>query len=787
MEEGNMHTSFEQHSSPSGWQRHLMALALPLAVLLVMPSTSIAQSATDEEDRSGRLEEVIVTATRREESLMDVAIAVTAISGDDLEAFGITDIISLTQMSPNTTLEVSRGTNTTLSAFIRGVGQQDPVPGFEAGVGIYLDDVYLNRPQAAVMDIYDVERIEVLRGPQGTLYGRNTIGGAVRYVTRRLADTPELSAKVSYGTDNLLDLVLTGSTPVSDTFKVGGSLVRFTRDGFGDNLNLEGIENYAKDSWGARVSAEWQATDRLFFRLTGDYIEDDSDPRQGHRLTVGKLTGAPILDDVFDTRSGLNNPIQYVEAKGAALLAEWKANDMVTIKNIVSYREDETWSPIDFDSLPAADLDVPVTYQNDQTSEELQLLLSGESWKGLLGFYYLDATAFTAFDVILGTTGDLIGLPGLNAFTLGDVDTETWSVFGDFTYDFTEQWSVSVGGRYTEDKRSSRVLRQTMIGGTSAFFGGSAIPIVTTSDFHGAETFDKFTPRVSLSWQPNDDNTLYVTYSEGFKGGGFDPRGQTSLAPDLDGDGVVSEADVFEFMEFDPETVETIEFGIKSSLFNERMTSNISVFFSSYTDVQIPGSVGRDTNGDGIEDTFVGVTTNAADADINGVEWEGQAILAEDFGKSGSSLRFSWAVGYLDAKFNEFIDAFGNDVADERVFQNTPEWTAMGMLNYSVPLELFGTDGSLAIITSLAYRDDHSQFEVPTPQLDQDAYSLWDLSVVWSDSSGHWTAGIHGKNLTDKEYKVAGYFFPSLGLESSITAFYGNPRQVWGTVQYKWF
>lgn len=217
------------------------------------------------------------------------------------------------------------------------------------------------------------------------------------------------------------------------------------------------------------------------------------------------------------------------------------------------------------------------------------------------------------------------------------------------------------------------------------------------------------------------------------------------------------------------------------------MTSNISVFFSSYTDVQIPGSVGRDTNGDGIEDTFVGVTTNAADADINGVEWEGQAILAEDLGRSGSSLRFSWAVGYLDTKFNEFIDAFGNDVADERVFQNTPEWTAMGMLNYSIPLKLFNTDGSLAIITALSYRGDHSQFEIPTPQLDQEAYSLWDLSVVWSDDSGHWTAGIHGKNLTDKEYKVAGYFFPTLGREGSITAFYGNPRQVWGTVQYKWF
>ena len=762
-------------------------MALTLGATCLAPLLALAQADGGSSGRSLTLEEVVVTATRREESLMDVAIAVTALSGADLEAFGVTDITYLSQLSPNTTLEVSRGTNTTLSAFIRGVGQQDPVPGFEAGVGLYLDDVYLNRPQAAVLDIYDVERIEVLRGPQGTLYGRNTIGGAIRYVTKRLADTPELSAKVSYGSDNLFDAVLKGSTPLSDTFKVGGSIARFSRDGFGDNLFLEELENYAKDAWGARASAEWQPTENLFFRLTGDYIDDDSDPRQGHRLTVGKLSGAPILDDVFDTRSGLNNPIQSVKSKGIALLVEWQVNDLLTVKNILSYREDDTWSPIDFDSLPAADLDVPVTYQNDQTSAELQLLFTGDNWKGLAGFYYLDATAFTAFDVILGNTGALIGLPGLNAFTLGDVDTETWAVFADFTYDLSEQWSIGLGGRYTEDQRSSTVLRQTMIGGTSEFFGGSAIPIVTTSDFQGSETFDKFTPRVALNWRPNDDHMLYLSYSEGFKGGSFDPRGQTSAAPDFNGDGVVSEEEVFDFMQFDPETVETVEFGIKSTLFGGRMTSNLAVFFSSYSDVQIPGSVGLDSNGDGVEETFIGITTNAADADINGVEWEGLAILANDIGLSGSQLRFNWAIGYLDAEFNEFIDAFGNDVADERTFQNTPEWTAMGMLNYSLPLSLFSTDGSLSFITSVSFRDDHSQFEVPTPELDQESFTLWDLSVVWTDNSGHWSAGLHGKNLTDKEYKVAGYFFPNLGLEGSITAFYGNPRQVWGTIQYNWF
>jgi iron complex outermembrane receptor protein len=249
---------------------------------------------------------------------------------------------------------------------------------------------------------------------------------------------------------------------------------------------------------------------------------------------------------------------------------------------------------------------------------------------------------------------------------------------------------------------------------------------------------------------------------------------------------VVSEDEIFDFMQFDPETVDSIELGWKSTFFSGRMTSKLAVFFSNYTDVQIPGSIGFDSTGDGINDSFIGITTNAADADINGIEWEGQAILAQDLGRRGSGLRLGWAIGYLNADFNEYIDPFGNDVADERVFQNTPEWTATGALTYEIPVNMFNTPGLFSIITALSYRGEHSQFEIPNPFLDQDAYTLWDLSVVWSDDSGHWNAGIHGKNLTDEEYKVAGYFFPALGLEGSITAFYGNPRQIWGTVQYNW-
>jgi iron complex outermembrane receptor protein len=783
-----MHTSNSSRAWTAGWPSRFPALLLA-AGLPLLPCAALAQSADEGERSEGMIEEIIVTAQRREESLMDVPVAVTAFTGEQLERMGALDIISISQMTPNTTLEVSRGTNSTLTAFIRGVGQQDPVAGFESGVGIYVDDVYFNRPQAAVLEIFDVERIEVLRGPQGTLYGRNTIGGAIKYVTRRLSDTPEFRVRGRLGNYSMMDVVATASVPLSDTFRIGGSVASFNRDGFGDNLNLPGIENYNKEMLGARLSAEWEPGEDWFFRLSADWIQDDSDPRQGHRLTVGQLSGAPILPNVFDTRAGLNNPIQEVEAKGVSLLTEWTANDLVMFRGIFASRDDENWTPIDFDSLPSGDLDVPALYENEQDSAEIQAIISGERLNGVVGLYWLEANAYTGFDVILANTGALIGLPGLNAFTEGDVDTDTWSVFADFTYDLTEQWSVAVGGRYTDDKRTSTVLRQTKIGGTSPMFGGNAITIATTSDFHGSNTFTKFTPRLSVQWRPNEDHGLYATYSEGFKGGSFDPRGQTSATPDFDGDGVISEDEIFQFMSFDPEEVNSLEFGLKSTLFGGRMTSNLAVFFGDYKDVQVPGSVGVDTDGDGISDTFTGITTNAGAADINGVEWEGQAILADDIGASGADLSLAWAIGYIDAEYTEFVDATGQNVADQRVFQNTPEWTAAGTLTYNVPVSWFNSSGLFGVITTLSYRGDHSQFEIPNPFLDQDSYTLWDLSLVWSDDSGHWQVGAHGKNLTDEEYKVAGYYFPypTLGLEGTVTAFYGNPRQFWLDVQYRWF
>ena len=740
----------------------------------------VAQQDDATEASSGVIEELIVTARRRDESLQDVPIAITAFTGEQLDRIGADTLIAVGQSSPNVTLEVSRGTNTTITAFIRGVGQQDPVAGFEAGVGLYVDDVYLNRPQAAVLDIYDVDRIEVLRGPQGTLYGRNTIGGAIKYVTKGLEDEPEGKVRVSYGTANQMDLVLTGSMPLSDNFRVGGSIARLTRDGFGDNLNLPGVENYNKDVLGGRFSMEWDVTDNFDLRLSGDYVQDDSEPKQGHRLTVGAASGAPILDDVFDTRSGLNSPTQDVQASGIALTANWRLSDSITLRNILSSRSDETTTPIDFDSLPVVDLDVPAIYENEQLSNELQMIYETDRLSGVAGVYWLDANAFNTFDVILGQLGAVLGLPGLNANTYGDVDTKSWAAYADFSFNVSDAVSLSVGGRYTVDERTSQVLRTTYLGGASPALGGTGVPLAVTSDFLGSREFTEFTPRVSVNWKPNDDQNLYLTYSEGFKGGSFDPRGQTSAAPDIDGDGTVSDQEIFDFMAFDPEFVDTYEIGVKSSWMDGRVNTSVAVFFSDYTDVQIPGSFGFDSTGDGINDTFIGVTSNAADADMMGIEFEGTALLSDAF-------TLGWAIGYLDAEFNEFIDATGTNVADERVFQNTPDLTASATLTYQNSMDMFGNDGTFFVIGSASHRSEASQFETPTVELDQSAFTLLDLSLVWEDDDGHWRAGLHGKNLTDEEYKVAGYYFPAptLGLEGSVTAFYGNPRTITGTVEYR--
>jgi iron complex outermembrane receptor protein len=701
---------------------------------------------------SDDLGEVMVTARRREESLQQVPIAVTAISGDLLESSGAQDLTAVSQSIPNITLENSRATNSTLTAFIRGVGQQDPVAGFEQGVGIYLDDVYLNRPQGAVLDIYDVERVEVLRGPQGTLYGRNTIGGAVKYVTRRLsADENTLRARIGLGNYGQKEAVVSGSVRATDTLRFGGGVAWLQRNGFGKNLTT-GERNYDKDVRAARLSAEWQPTDDLVVRLSADRTIDDSSPRQGYRLLpTASAAQRTLLPGKYDTLAGVTQlgPISKnkFDGKGAALHVDWTLSSEWTFRSITAWRKDESLAPIDFDSTAAPNFDVPAVYNNKQTSQEFQVVYTGGKLTVVGGAYYLDANAFDAFDVRLNT---------IASFTLGDVDTKTWAAFGEATYDFADTWSVTLGGRYTNDERTSRIVRQNFLGSRSPYFGGTTsvnltVPVVVggvqvVPEFHGNRTFTDFTPRAILAWRPMPDLNLYASYSEGFKGGGFDPRGNFANADVRAG--------------FLPEKVKTSELGVKTTLFGGRATINTAAFYSDYKDVQIPGSVivlGPPVS-------FVGTVTNAGAAEIYGLEIESAWKLTDAFSANVN-------VGYTNAQYTKFLVA-GVDVSAQRDVQNTPDWNGSVTVNYGVP----AGPGRLTISGSWSYRGKTQQFENPIPLLDQEAYWLVDASINWASDDQHWKFGLYGRNLGDRRYITSGYNFPGAASDNSVLAFWGNPR-----------
>lgn len=757
------------------------ALITSLSAVIAAAPSAAAQDATPAAGQAQLRDVVTVTARRREEDLLDVPISVTAATGDQLLEIGAQDITAIQRLTPNATIEVARGSNSTIIAFIRGVGQQDPLWGFEPGVGLYIDDVYVARPQGAVLDILDVNRIEVLRGPQGTLYGRNTIGGAIKYVTNRLSDEPEFGARVNIGSYEQRDLIVDGSIPLGENFAIGAALGQYTRDGFGENL-LTGAEHYDKDVLAFRASAEWTPTPDLFLRLAYDSTEDNSNAKHGHRLLPDAAGVFPVTSDEYDTRAGLGDD-NLVETEGLSFTAEWTVNDTFTFKSITAFREGNTVTPIDFDALPQPDFDVPATYSDEQFSQEFQLLIDSGNLSGVIGAYYLDAEASGDFDVVLGA---FFGGAGLTVYQAGVQEKENRSVYADFTYDFNERWSVSAGARYTEDETVADVTREVWLGQGSQSFDPSntSVFLATQTGYEGlTRSDDAFTPRFSLSYHATDDVTLYASYSQGFKAGGFDPRARE----DLDPLGISRRG-------FGPETVDSYEAGIKGRFFDGAVVASSAVFLAQYSDQQITVQEGADSDNDGINDTFISSVFNAGESEYVGFEFEGSWYVTDEF-------TLSTTIGYIDAQIEEIISA-GVNIADLFVTQNTPELSARLAANYTT--QLANNRGQLALNASAFYRDDYHLFNVANtgfaagvnpifpaggPALDPDAYTLFDASVVWTDSSDTWTVALHGRNLTDERYRVAAYNFvtPSqLGVDSAYSAFYGDPRTVTLSIGYRY-
>ncbi|MGD9811616.1 MAG: TonB-dependent receptor, partial [Sphingobium sp.] len=448
---------------------------------------------------------------------------------------------------------------------------------------------------------------------------------------------------------------------------------------------------------------------------------------------------------VSDTNAGIGDATK-VEPQGISLTGEIELNAMMTFKTISAYRDGHTNTLIDFDNTPQPILDIPAFYDDRQYTQELQLLYQGDRLQGVFGLYYLDSRASGAFDTVLG-------LANLTILTSGTVKTKSYAAFADFSYDLTDQFSISVGGRYTSDKKTGSVYRQNFTGIRSPVFGNAtAVAGLLRTDYTNSKTFDKFTPRVSLTWKPDRDLTLYTSYSQGLKSGGFDMRGDAILTP-----GTVNG--------YKPETVDAYEVGLKGAFLDRTLFVNLAGYYSDYQDQQVTLQI----------PTVGGIASfvdNAGKSRIYGFELETRIVPSRHFFVTA-------AIGYTNGKFKEYLAydlATGTrvDVADQRKMQNTPTWNGNVSATWSIDV----AGGSLAITPAVSFRSDYHLFEIPNSLLDQDGYALADASATWTSADDRFRLGVHGRNLANKRYRVGGYSFPGALFGDSIIGYYGPPRTV---------
>jgi len=338
--------------------------ALALAIAVILPSFAVR--AQDAGHGASTLDAVKVTARKREETLQDVPVAVTAFTPEVLDRFNISDLGDIGAQVPNLTIYAARGSTSTITAYIRGIGQSDPLWGVDPGVGVYIDDVYVARPQGALLDVVDVERIEVLRGPQGTLYGKNTIGGAIKYITRGLPQDISGFASVTLGNYSQRDVkaAIGGSIGGSGALRARLSVASMNHDGFGRNL-LSGQEVSDKEINAARLQFGAFISEDFDIQFAVDYMDDQSGVRGSKMLAPNPLAPqSPPMRSRYDIRSGMQN-VNDTEMKGASATANWRANDDWSFKYILARRESDTLTDIDFDSTPLPLFDIRA-YYNDR-------------------------------------------------------------------------------------------------------------------------------------------------------------------------------------------------------------------------------------------------------------------------------------------------------------------------------------------------------------------------------------------------------------------------------------
>jgi iron complex outermembrane receptor protein len=644
-----------------------------------------------------------------------------------------------------------------VTAYIRGVGQSDPLWGVDPGVGIYLDDVYIARPQGALLDVFDVGRIEVLRGPQGTLYGKNTIGGAIKYVSRPLPSEVEGYAQAVFGSHSQLDFKAAVGGPFAGSQALRGrvAIASLHRDGFGEN-RITDAPVTDKEILAARATLGAWLSDDFDLQFNIDWMDDQSGVRGAQMLAPNfAAPGVLPLDDRYDVRNGMPN-VNDTSMFGASVVANYRLNDSWRFKYVLARRESDTETNIDFDTLPNKIADVKAFYSDEQLSHEWQASYDGGGRaRGVMGLYWFRGEAGgqvlnNFFNAVFGDTH-------------GQVETDSVAGYADWTFDLGPKWEVEVGARYTVEDKHATVLNRFYTDATYTVLRAFA-PIA--ADFDKTVGFTNVSPKLAVNYQATDDLMFYGVATRGFKSGGFNIRANAVAVP--------RSAEPF-----NDEVVDSLEIGAKAAFLDKRLFVNAAAFHNQYDDVQLSVFTGIDTNGDGVDDAFFGDFTNAGAATVDGFELEYQWLATPNWLISGN-------VAWLDAQFDKYMFK-GFNIADQQEVTNAPDFSGALNVEYRTPL---ARGGELSARVGYSWQDDvvattevtHDPVNgANVAPITQEGYGLLNAGVVWK-TGGAWTVALQGTNLTDKQYLTTGYVLPTLGVR---TGFHGAPRQVSLSVKYE--
>lgn len=762
-------------------------------VSLIALESSMASAQQDVADQYevSEIEEIIVMSRRRAESLQDTPLSVTAITSEGMEARGIDKVSQVTQVAPNVVFEPTAplsGSSNNGSIFIRGIGTSEFSLGTDPGVGLYVDDVYLARTSGNVMDIVDAAAIEVLRGPQGTLFGRNSIGGAIIIRSKRPEDEFSGRVKAEYGDDDLWSVSGMLNIPLTDTLRSRVSVMRKSQDGYVDDA--ANIEDFgSKSSWAGRATIEWTPTETLMITSRFDYTKEDNsaapyvliDLFDENPLVPGAPTfvafqnmglgcatsqgntGGSCVDQFYirgphETFFGystddrfLNDfnkePFQskdFTEVFGSSVAVEWELGS-VDIKSTTAYREVESRNPRNPDHTPFQVLEANSDLEQEQFSTELTVsgLSMNDRLNWVSGFFYMEEEGYQL---------DSVALWPLTLFSGGDFTNENWAVFGQGTFDLTDDLQFTAGIRYTEEEKEFRAISDNFLfGRTQALVafrplilgipGATAaddkieVAPVTIFDDPTPLEFEETTYHANLSWSMSEDLMTYVSFSRGYKAGGFEQR----LA-----------APVPAALTFDPEFVNAYELGFKSTLLDNSLRLNGAIFYTDYQDIQCAVVVG-----------IAPTTINCGDGDILGVELEANWVPSADW-----MLDFSF--GYLDAEWASGTltpQASTVGISEDNDLAMIPELSLSSGISYDI---MTGEHGILTSRLDWSYRSEVHKDAANTPILLQDSYHLVNVGLTWVSSNEEYKVALQARNITDEVYIMTGVSQPDGGFTEAV-------------------